>query len=173
MDTPKRRNKDPVGFLNAHIYPTLNIALNQLIERLISSNEVQKYQERLKEQKFLDKLEQKKMENQRLKEEYGSDYVSSEESLELGQYGERNDDSSFEQDPNNIPTSDQEFKVNVNGANADNGLQIIAEDDREEPVVKAKPKIENRVPRDPVFNPIEFLAKALTQVKQKQQGSSS
>ena len=42
-----------------------------LIEYLIETDEIIQHQERLKEQKILDKLEQKRIDKERLKEELG------------------------------------------------------------------------------------------------------
>jgi len=43
---------------------------------VIETDEITQHQERLKEQKILDKIEQKKIDKERLKEELGSDFYS-------------------------------------------------------------------------------------------------
>ena len=42
---------------------------------MIKTDEVRKHQERLKEQKVLDRLEQKRVEKEKLKEELGQFYI--------------------------------------------------------------------------------------------------
>lgn len=68
-------------FLEFNVYPELNSALLALTEHLLKSDEIRRHKERLKEQRILDKMEQKKIEKQKLKEELGSDYESSDDSV--------------------------------------------------------------------------------------------
>ncbi|KAL4440974.1 hypothetical protein ABPG74_009387 [Tetrahymena malaccensis] len=74
----KRQNL-PIQYLRDKIYPELYQALVMLIDHIIKTDEIRKHQERLKRKKVFDKLEQKKVEKQKLKEDLGSDYVSSED----------------------------------------------------------------------------------------------
>ena len=50
------------------------INLNQLIQHIIKTNQVNAYQEKLKHQELLEKLEKKKIEKEKLKEELGKIY---------------------------------------------------------------------------------------------------
>lgn len=52
-----------------------------MIDQITKTDEIRKYNEREKEKKVLDKLEIKKIEKEKLKEELGSDYSSSEDSF--------------------------------------------------------------------------------------------
>ena len=53
----------------------LLIKLKQLIKYLTKSSEITHHQEYLKEQKYFDKLEQKRIAKERLKQELGSFYI--------------------------------------------------------------------------------------------------
>ena len=69
--------------LEKKVYPHLNIALKELINQLLDNSDVQRYQEKLKEQKVQDNWEKKRIDKILLKEELGNDYVSSESSYSL------------------------------------------------------------------------------------------
>ena len=59
----------------------------KLIEYVVKTEEVRKHQERLKKIKIFDKIEQKKVEKDRLKAELGSEYESSDNSMDLEDMG--------------------------------------------------------------------------------------
>lgn len=48
----------------------------KLVEHIIKADEIRKYKQRLKEKELLEKLEQKMLEKEKLKQEMGSDYQS-------------------------------------------------------------------------------------------------
>ena len=57
------------------LFISQNKKKKKLIEFVIKTDEVRKHQERLKEQKVLDRLEQKRVEKEKLKEELGQLYL--------------------------------------------------------------------------------------------------
>ncbi|EGR29188.1 hypothetical protein IMG5_161380 [Ichthyophthirius multifiliis] len=82
------RQNIPINFLREKIYPELYEAFLNLIDHVTKTDEIRKHQEKLKRKKVFDKLEQKKIEKERLKMELGSEYESSdEESLNCEEFG--------------------------------------------------------------------------------------
>ena len=70
-----------------------NIYNQKLIEHVVKTEEVRKHQERLKKIKIFDRLEQKKVEKDRLKAELGSAYESSDSSsIDFDEMGINEDD---------------------------------------------------------------------------------
>jgi len=67
--------------LEFNVYPELHQALLGLTEHLLKNDEIRRHKERLREQRIKDRMEQKRIEKIKLKEELGSDYESSEDSI--------------------------------------------------------------------------------------------
>jgi hypothetical protein len=75
-------SEDSVQMLRQKIYPSLNVALLELIDHIVKTEEVRKHQERLKKQKMIDEIEKRRVERVREKEELGSDYYESDEEID-------------------------------------------------------------------------------------------
>jgi hypothetical protein len=96
------------------------------VTRLLENSEVQRYQEKLKEQKVMDTWEKKRIDKMLLKEELGNEYVSSESSYDLhdddsdmghGQHGSDNGDRGERQeDAENIGS--ESISDNLMGSDA-------------------------------------------------------
>ncbi|CAK79960.1 unnamed protein product (macronuclear) [Paramecium tetraurelia] len=82
-----KRDLVAIEYLQQNVYPGLQPALMKLIDHVVKSDEVRKHQERLKKIKIFDKIEQKRVEKERLKAELGSEYESSEGSVDLDEMG--------------------------------------------------------------------------------------
>ena len=70
-----------IEYLEFNVYPELHQALLGLTEHLLKNDEIRRHKERLREQRIKDRMEQKRIEKIKLKEELGSDYESSEDSI--------------------------------------------------------------------------------------------
>lgn len=84
-----KNKKDIVAldYLKDQVFPELHQAMMVLIDHVVKTEEVRKHQENLKKIKIFDKLEQRRVEKERLKQELGSDYESSEDSFDWEEMG--------------------------------------------------------------------------------------
>ncbi|CAK93025.1 unnamed protein product (macronuclear) [Paramecium tetraurelia] len=165
-----------IEYLENRVYPKLHTALVQLIDHVVKTEEVRKHQERLKKIKIFDRIEQKKVEKQRLKNELGSAYESSSQgSAENDDFGGmsqqliKNEDSIFPinnqiQAPTGISIDDlspQEMKKEINLA-----LNKIQEDleDEEAPDKQELQHLKQQMKQQREaleFNPLIYLAHLL------------
>lgn len=85
----KKQKKDiiPLDYLKLNVYPELHQALICLIEHVLKTEELRKHQEKLIKIKIFDKLEQRRTEKDRLKQELGSEYESSDDSVDWEEMG--------------------------------------------------------------------------------------
>lgn len=69
MASKGRQKKDIVAleYLKDKVFPELHQALMALIDHVVKTEEVRKHQENLKKIKIFDKLEQRRVEKERLK----------------------------------------------------------------------------------------------------------
>jgi len=167
-------------YLKDNLYPTLNSALEILMEHLIKTNEVQQHQERLKQKKIRDRLEQKRIEKEKLREELGSDYVSSsdEEDESFGDgpediltTGKSGDDKYYAADQ--IAPERIEEEV-ANKGTAGSLAPIEEEEDAQESPEKNE---ESLMAPDALkkidFNPIQFLAATLKRIQNGELSASN
>ncbi|CAD8089706.1 unnamed protein product [Paramecium sonneborni] len=171
------RTREEIEYLENEVYPKLHIALVQLIDHVVKTEEVRKHQERLKKIKIFDRIEQKKVEKQRLKNELGSAYESSSQgSGDQEDFGgisqqqiKNNDESIFPinnqiQGPTGISIDDlspQEMKKEINLA-----LNQIQEDQEDEEAPDQQElehlKLQMKQQREALeFNPLIYLAHLL------------
>ncbi|CAD8148334.1 unnamed protein product [Paramecium octaurelia] len=169
-----------IEYLENRVYPKLHTALVQLIDHVVKTEEVRKHQERLKKIKIFDRIEQKKVEKQRLKNELGSAYESSSQGsaenddfLGMSQQLIKNEDSIFPinnhiQAPTGISIDDlspQEMKKEINLA-----LNKIQEDQEDEEAPDKQElqhlKQQMKERREALeFNPLIYLAHLLRELQ--------
>ncbi|CAD8059263.1 unnamed protein product [Paramecium primaurelia] len=169
-----------IEYLENQVYPKLHTALVQLIDHVVKTEEVRKHQERLKKIKIFDRIEQKKVEKQRLKNELGSAYESSSQgSAENDDFGGmsqqliKNEESIFPinnqiQAPTGISIDDlspQEMKKEINLA-----LNQIQEDqdDEEAPDKQELQHLKHQMKQQREaleFNPLIYLAHLLRELQ--------
>ncbi|CAD8068778.1 unnamed protein product [Paramecium sonneborni] len=170
-----------IEYLENQVYPKLHTALVQLIDHVVKTEEVRKHQERLKKIKIFDRIEQKRVEKQRLKNELGSAYESSSEgSVEnddfqaLSQQQIQNNDEQIFPLNNEIQgqtiisiddLSPQEMKKEINLA-----LNQIQEDQEDEEALD-KQELQNlkqqmKQQREALeFNPLIYLSNLLRELE--------
>ncbi|CAD8064782.1 unnamed protein product [Paramecium primaurelia] len=170
-----------IEYLQNQVYPKLHTALVQLIDHVVKTEEVRKHQERLKKIKIFDRIEQKKVEKQRLKNELGSAYESSsqgsaenDEFIGMSQQLIKNDESIFPinnqlQGPIGISIDDlspQDIKKEINLA-----LNQIQEDQDDEEEATEKQELQHlkqqmKQQREALeFNPLIYLAHLLRELQ--------
>ncbi|CAD8165455.1 unnamed protein product [Paramecium octaurelia] len=174
------RTMEEIEYLENQVYPKLHTALVQLIDHIVKTEEVRKHQERLKKIKIFDRIEQKKVEKQRLKNELGSAYESSSQgSAEnddlMGMSSQliKNDESIFPinhqiQAPAGISIDDmspQDMKKEINLA-----LNQIQEDqdDEEAPDKQELQHLKQQMKQQREaleFNPLIYLAHLLRELQ--------
>jgi len=159
-------------YLKDNLYPTLNQALEILMEHLIKTNEVQQHQERLKQKKIRDRLEQKRIEKEKLREELGSDYVSSSDE----------DEDSFGDGPEDILTTgksgDDKYyaadqiapeRIEEEVANKGTAGSLAPIEEEEDAQESPEKNEESLMAPDAIkkidFNPIQFLSATLKRIQ--------
>lgn len=177
LNQPKKEKiRDYALYLRETIYPSLHVSLEKLVEHLIATNEVQEHQERLRQQKVLDRVEQKRLDKERLKAELGSEYESSGESIDLdeagpglgGQHRGGGEDDSLGKmndepfdDSKNLLLQEDLQPIKVGGKLGD-----IQEEAAEQAASPKGIDISHHEEK-PIFDPIEFLIDRLRELQAK------
>eukprot|EP01017_Pseudomicrothorax_dubius_P035502 TRINITY_DN4977_c0_g2_i2.p1 TRINITY_DN4977_c0_g2~~TRINITY_DN4977_c0_g2_i2.p1 ORF type:complete len:187 (-),score=47.73 TRINITY_DN4977_c0_g2_i2:123-683(-) len=166
----RRRIRDYNQYLRDNLYPHVQAGLEKLVEYLLTTNEIQEHAEKLKQQKILDRLEQKRLLKEKDRQELGSDYESSGESIDM------DDDEVHEKRPNQSSLP-EDFMEAQQGS--DKNLSMLKEEEFEKPDLQVVQEDQEDLLESArgtglakeeerhIYNPIEHLGHLLKEIAQQ------
>ena len=152
-------------YLEDKVYPVLRQALDNFIDQIKFSDEIQKHIEKIKEQKVIDENQIKRIEKEKLKKELGDDYFSSESEDNYGMDKEKeiSYDMSSQQDitvnsKSNLINGEMHMKNGFSGEMDRDSEGLVSEEEFKEEV------------QSYTFNPLKEFINILEETNAKVKG---